>query len=320
VTRLPPNGASLGRTWVEVSVVTSAPAAEAVGAILMNLRTGGLVEERLSPRRVCFRCYLPPSRLLPVTLRTLRARLRELARYGRAPGPARVTRRAVAARKWATAWRAYVSPVRVGRLHIRPSWLPRPQQPGLTVIDIDPGMAFGTGGHPSTRLCLRALLDHLPASAPTVFDIGTGSGILAIAAARLGAARVWAVDSDPVAVAVARANARLNGVASRVRVVQGTGLDRASGRADLILANLIAEAIIPLLADLRRRLAPGGVFVGSGIIDGRLHAVLRAARAAELRCLRVLLEETWCAVVLAPAAARRGVATSASTLRRRRSR
>lgn len=316
--------------------MTSPQAAEAAGAIMTNLRTGGLVEERLSARLVRLRCYLPPSRLLSVTLRALRLEIRALARFGLDPGPARVTRRLVPARRWATAWRQYVRPVRVGRLYVKPSWIPAPRSAprpsGLTVIAIDPGMAFGTGSHPTTRLCLGVLQDYVARRAlgacpplwgttrrrtqgegPVVFDVGTGSGILAIAAARLGAARVWAVDEDPAAVAVARENARQNGVASRVRVVRGTGLDRAPGRADLVLANLIAEAIIPMLGHVSRHLVPRGIFVGSGITAGHLHAVERAAWTAGLRRLRVLAQGEWRAVVLAA----RGAATSASKPRRR---
>ncbi len=320
-----------GQTWIEVSVLTSTEAAEAVGAILQDLRTGGLIEERPARPRsrtplVRLRCYLPPSRVLPVTLRALRRRIRDLTRYGLRPGPARVSRRSVAARRWATAWRAHVHPVQVGRLIVRPSWIRVPERPGVTVITIDPGMAFGTGLHPTTRLCLHALLSYLPPRPPrpsdrprpdaavTIFDIGTGSGILAIAAARLGAARVWAVDNDPVAVAVARENTRLNGVTRLVRVVRGTGVGRAPGRASLILANLITETIVPMLPAVGRLLAPRGVFVGSGIIADRLPAVMRAGKAAGLRSIRTLSEGEWRAVVLsapdAPWRSRRPLQTS----------
>jgi ribosomal protein L11 methyltransferase len=320
-----------GRAWIEVSVVTSPGAAEAVGAILADLRSGGLVEDRLSPSRVRLRCYLPPSRSLSVTLAALRARVRSLARFGVDPRPGRVTHRRLAARRWATAWRTWAHPVRVGRLLVTPSWIRRPAEAGRTVITVDPGMAFGTGLHASTRLCLRALLRRLrprQGRAPSrVIDVGTGSGILAIAACRLGAARVWAVDNDPVAVAVARANVRQNGVAGRVRVRQGTGLTRVPGRADLIVANLIAEAVIGLLPRVRRHLTPGGVFIGSGIVAPRLPGVLRAARAAGLTRIAVLTEGEWRAVVLTPAApasrdagARGGPVISARRLRRWRSR
>lgn len=311
-----------GDRWIEVRVVTSCPAAEAVGAALHGLRIGGLIEERLSRGRVRFRCYLPFSRRVPVLLRALRVRIRALRGFGIDARPARITRRTVAARRWADAWRAHMGPVRVGRIFVRPSRVGVPRPPGCVVVEIDPGMAFGTGHHASTRLCLRALQAHLSADRgrppgarpprgrerPAVFDVGTGSGILAIAAAHLGAGRVWAVDSDPLAVAVARANVRENGAGAGVRVVRGSGLARAPGRADVILANLIAETIVPLLGRVRRHLRPGGIFVGSGITAGRLAAVERAARAAGLRTVRVLAEGEWRAVICA---------TSASTPRRR---
>ncbi len=308
-----------GRTWVEIRVAVSSAAAEAVAAILHDLGTGGLVEERPAGALARFRCYLPPSPLVGATLRSVRARIRGLRRYGIDPGLVRVSRRAVPSRRWTTAWRAHVRPVRVGRILIRPSWATSPRGGRAVVVRIDPGMAFGTGMHPSTRLCLRALQRFLPlprrswgsrGAGPVVLDVGTGSGILAIAAAKLGAGRVWAVDHDAVAVAVARGNVRVNGVVPRVRVVRGSGLAGGPAPADLILANLIAEEIVPLLPRARERLAPGGVFVGSGIVADRVPEVLRAARAAGFGPARLLVEGEWRAVVLrAP--------ISASTRRRR---
>jgi len=291
-----------GRTWVEITVDASAGVAEAVSAILQELRSGGFVEERPTQDRCRFRCYLPPSRLLRATLRGIRARVRGLRAFGLEPGPVRVSYRAMAARRWATAWRRHVRPVRVGRLFVRPSWVRTPAPARSLVIEIDPGMAFGTGLHPSTRLCLRALLRAVPVArgrpARVVFDVGTGSGILAIAAARLGAGRVLAVDDDPIAVAVARENVRRNGVASRVRIARGDGLDRAAGRAHVIVANIVADVIIPLLPEVRAHLEPGGVAIGSGLVVDRVADVLRAAGAAGLHHRRTLAEGEWRAVVL----------------------
>ncbi|HYM71291.1 MAG TPA: 50S ribosomal protein L11 methyltransferase [bacterium] len=309
--RAPP---ATGRTWVEITVDASVEASEAAIAILEELRAGGLVEESRPRARRRFRCYLPLSRLLPVTLRGLGARLRGLRAFGLDPGPVRVTHRPVSARRWATAWRRHVQPVRVGRVFVRPSWVRTPAPAGCVAIEIDPGMAFGTGLHPSTRLCLRALLTAVTSPrgdpARTVFDVGTGSGILAIAAARLGARRVWAVDSDPVAVAVARDNVRRNHVDRRVRVTRGDGLDGAPGVADVIAANIVADVIIPMLPAARRRLGPGGVCIGSGIVADRVRGVLRAARAAGFLHRRTLAEGEWRALVLevAPARARRATA------------
>ena len=289
------------RAWIEVRVVVSAEAAEAAAEILRTLRAGGLVEEPLhtSPPRVRFRSYMPASRLLRENLAALRARIRGLASYGLHPGPVRVTSRRITGRRWATAWRAYAKPVRIGRLLIRPTWVRTASRPDDVVVAIDPGMAFGTGTHASTRLALRALVSALRTRPKaTVIDVGTGSGILAIAAARSGAETVQAVDCDPIAVAAARANVRLNGCARRVRVVEGVGVGMLRGRARVIVANIVADTIAALLPDVEARLEPDGVFIGSGIVAGRVGAVLRAARAAGLHPHAVLRDREWRAVVL----------------------
>jgi ribosomal protein L11 methyltransferase len=317
---------SLPTTWTELRVSVSAEAAEAVAEILRELRGGGLVEEHptagrraagnhdIAAARVRFRCYLPPSRLLSATLRAVRTRIRALRRYGLDPGRVTVAHRRVRGRRWATAWRAHAKAVRIGRLVIRPSWVRAAPRPGDVVVAIDPGMAFGTGMHASTRLALRGLATALGRRrGAAVIDVGTGSGILAIAAAALGARSVWAADSDPIATAAARANARLNGYARRVRVLDASGLGSAPGGADVIVANIVADTIVDLLPDAGARLGAGGVFIGSGIVTGRVGAVLRAARAAGLQKNAVLREGDWRAVVLSarprsgspPSAARR---------------
>ncbi len=304
-------------SWVEVTVEASAEVSEAASAILHELRSGGIVEERRPRGRCRFRCYLPPSRLLSTTLRAIRARVHGLRAFGLDPGSVRVAHRRVRGRRWATAWRRQVPPVRVGSVFVRPSWVRVRPPAGSVVVDIDPGMAFGTGLHPSTQLCLRALPEALsPRANPSrsgralppsrrsrtvVYDVGTGSGILAIAAARLGAGRVWAVDNDPVAVAVARGNVRRNRVAEAVRVARGDGLDPARGQADVILMNIVADTVIGLLPAARRRLRPGGACIASGIVAGRVRDVLRAARAGGFRRRRTLRSGEWRAVVLEPA-------------------
>jgi ribosomal protein L11 methyltransferase len=291
-----------GRTWIEIRVTVSAEAAEAAAEILRELRGGGLIEEPRPRRRVRFRLYVPPAPLLARTLRAVRDRIAGLRRYGLAPGRVRIARRPVRDRRWATAWRAHAKAVRVGRVVVRPPWVPAAgaARPGDLRVTIDPGMAFGTGMHASTRLALRGLARALARRpAASVFDIGTGSGVLAIAAAVLGAARVWAVDNDPVAVAAARANVRANGYGGRIRVAQGTGLGAAPrGGADVAVANIVADTIVELLPELRRHLRPGGAFIGSGIVAGRVRDVVRAARTAGFRRRAVLREGDWRAVIL----------------------
>ncbi len=269
--------------------------------MLWGLAIAGVAEDQPAPGQVRLRCYALRSRVRAETLRSLRDRVRGLSRWGLDPGPASVTSRTVTLRPWARAWRIAAHPIRIGRLIVAPTRFRVPLRPGDQVIRIDPGMAFGSGVHPSTRLCLRALVRLLRAAnpMPTVLDIGTGSGILAIAAARLGAGRVWARDVDPVAVAVARRNVRRNGLARIVRIGRGAGVGSQRLRYHVIVANIVAETILALLPDVGASLAPGGVFVGSGIVDDRLEEVLHAAASAGLAPAEVLGSGEWRAVVLA---------------------
>jgi ribosomal protein L11 methyltransferase len=234
-------------------------------------------------------------------LRSLRARVGGLTECGLDPGRASVSSRVIEAQRWARAWRSAARPVRIGRLVVAPTRFRVPPRRGQIVIRIDPGMAFGSGAHPSTRLALRALLRSLrtPRGRLLVVDVGTGSGILAIAAARLGAGRVWARDIDPIAVAVARENLLANRVADRVRVSRGAGVGSVPARCDVIVANIIAETIADLLPEVRTRIASGGAFIGSGIVEDRLPAVLEAAAAAGFGQADVLASGEWRAVVLA---------------------
>ena len=268
--------------------------------MLWGLAVAGVAEDRPAPGQVRLRCYALPSQVRADTLRSLRNRVRGLSRWGLDPDPASVTSRVVSSRPWARAWRIAARPIRVGRLVVVPTRCRVPQRPHDQVIRIDPGMAFGSGVHPSTRLCLRALVRHVRAArGAAVLDIGTGSGILAIAAARLGAKRVRARDIDPVAASVARRNVRVNGVARVVQVVRGAGVGPRRLRYDVIVANIVAETIIALLPHVRASLAPGGVFIGSGIVDDRLDEVVRAGWAVGLSRAGVLASGEWRAVVLA---------------------
>jgi ribosomal protein L11 methyltransferase len=165
---------------------------------------------------------------------------------------------------WQFRWKEYftVSPV-TDRITIRPTWLPHVPRPGEVVIDLDPGAAFGTGTHATTRLCL-VLLDQL-APFERVFDVGTGSGVLAVAAARLGAREVLAVDTDPLAVEVATENVAANSVTDLVRVAEGS-VERGVGAYDVLVANILAPTLIGLREALVAQVRPGGHLVLSGVL------------------------------------------------------
>lgn len=189
---------------------------------------------------------------------------------------------------WAAAWKDGLQPVAVGRVVITPPWLQVPQPSDAVVLVIEPGMAFGTGHHETTTGCLAALQEQ-PLDGRSVCDVGTGTGILAIAAARLGAAHVVAVDLDPQAVACARANVARHDVPVEVRL---GSVDAAGGPFDLVLANLTTADLVLLAAPLAGLLAAGGVLVASGTSVERAREVV-AALAAEGLSVQVRPGREW---------------------------
>ncbi|MDF2626606.1 MAG: ribosomal protein methyltransferase [Symbiobacteriaceae bacterium] len=196
---------------------------------------------------------------------------------------------------WANAWKAYFKPTRVGeRLVIIPSWETFELQEGDLPLHLDPGMAFGTGTHPTTSLCLRRL-ESVVTPGMRVLDVGTGSGILAIASARLGAAPVVGIDIDPVAVRVAKENAERNGVEIDVRA--GTLDQVETDECDLIIANIIASIIIEILPDVASRMKKGGKFLASGIIAEKKQAVADAMTATWLLPVEIREEGGWVAIL-----------------------
>ncbi len=210
--------------------------------------------------------------------------------------------RTVQAEDWAEAWKPNFPVQRIGRsIVIRPSWRRHRAAPGDIVLALDPGTAFGTGLHPSTRLCLRRLeqwADEGRVQGARVLDVGSGSGILAIAAARFGAARVIAVDTDPLAAETTQANARRNRVARIVRARHGsipTGAGE-TGTFDLVLANLVASMIVELALELTAELRPGGRMVSGGIFADREAEVRRALNAAGLHVTAREEEDEWVAI------------------------
>jgi ribosomal protein L11 methyltransferase len=216
---------------------------------------------------------------------------------------------------WAEAWKKHIGVMRIGRgIVIRPSWRRHRAAPGETVIALDPGMAFGTGLHPTTRLCLAGLEAWADAGLVTgggaaggaarVVDVGCGSGILAIAAARFGAADVVGVDTDPIAVEATTANARRNHVARRIHAREGS-LPTPGGPFDVVLANLIAGVLVAIAGELAAAMRPGGRLLASGIFVDRETEVRDAFAAVGLAVVGRTAEGDWVALdVSRPDAAR----------------
>ncbi len=184
---------------------------------------------------------------------------------------------------WGERWKEGLTPLRIGRVFVRPSWIAAETPPGMVEVTLDPGMAFGTGTHPTTSLCLAAMSDQL-AGRPgaRVLDVGTGSGLLAIAARKLGAPVVVGNDNDPIAVRVAKENAALNRVAVDFDL---RDVGEQPGPFDLILANILANTLCELAPAIAAQLAPGGVVLLSGILGPQEEEVRAAYAAASLRPL-----------------------------------
>ena len=252
-----------------------------------------LIEQELldKPRdRVIIHMYLEPGASPVETLALISARME-------AAGIAyTVETEGVEQEDWQNGWRKYYHPLEIGkRLAVVPSW--QEYDTDRVKLVLDPGLAFGTGGHETTSLCMEAL-DERVQGGERVLDIGTGSGILAIAAARLGAREVLAIDIDPAAVKVARENIVLNHVEDRVRAVEGDLCKSEAMPCDLAVANIVADAIRMLAAPLTRHLAKGGLLICSGIIREREQDVLDAALAAGYVVADRLEKGEWVALAL----------------------
>jgi len=280
--------------WLEVSVAVENETAEAVAEVLSRYAYRGVVVEAgpegWDAGPVVVRAYLPADEQLQAKKRRVEEALWHLSQIAPIPAP---TFCPVAEADWAEAWKARLEVLRIGqRIIVRPSWLEYTPAPGDVIVQLDPGMAFGTGLHPTTQMCL-AELERLLQPGAKVLDMGTGSGILAIAAAKLGAGRVLAVDNDPVAVRTARANVAANGVQDTVDVMCGS-LKTVSQDFDLVLVNILARVIVEMLqGELVARVRDEGVLVTAGIIADQEPQVIAAMEQEGLSLTQRRQEEDW---------------------------
>jgi len=307
-------------TWLELAVTCDPEAVEAVSEILSRVAPGGvsvepgfrLTDEGLGAvadpsQPATIRAYLPARdpRAVREAVTTADRALGHLGAFGlREIGELATT--VVHESDWATAWKRHVRVMRIGRrIVIRPTWRRHRRAPDDVVIAMDPGMAFGTGLHPTTRLCLAGierwaddgLLAHGAArdGRARLLDVGCGSGVLAVAAGLLGAGELIGVDTDPLAIEATLANARRNRLARRVRAWQGS-VPSGAGPFDLVAANLIASVLISLASGLRDELRPGGRLLASGIFVDREGDVRSAFVAAGLVIVHREAEGDWVAL------------------------
>ena len=299
--------------WLEISVEADLEAVEAVSEILGRVAPTGtsvepgfeLVDEGLSARvdaarPAIVRAYVEATdpEAVEQTVEKVTQALGHLQVFDLRP-IGDVTTRLVDEADWAEEWKRHFPVLRVGRrLVIRPTWRRHPAAPGEVVLALDPGMAFGTGLHPTTRLCLAALerlADRGAIEGRRILDVGCGSGILAIAGVRLGAASALGVDTDPIAIEATTANARRNRIGKRIHAREGS-LPSGEGPFEIVLANLIASVLVRLAPDLPAELVPGGTLLASGIFADRELEVRDAFAAAGLRVTDRLAEGDWVAL------------------------
>lgn len=290
-------------SWIIIAVRVSPAALEAVSAFLLEVSPAGIeTVDRSHPApppdllddQAEIRAYFPPGTRTAALMEALIGfcRRAESCVPGFAFEPPRTI--PLSPEDWADGWKKHFKPVRVGRFFIHPGWV----QPGRTEthpVRIDPSQAFGTGLHPTTQLCLKEMDRLLPKE--SFLDVGTGSGILALAAARCGVPRVVALDNDPEACRVARENIDRNDLRGKVQVMEGE-IAGVPGSFDLVAANILSGTLIPMAAALAERLATEGVLLLSGLLIDEVDEVVAAYQAAGCRCTATLEDGEWSLVRL----------------------
>ncbi|GLC88557.1 50S ribosomal protein L11 methyltransferase [Lysinibacillus piscis] len=306
--------------WSELSIHTKNEAVEAISNILHEAGASGVVIEDSAefgkPREdqygeiyalneddfpkdgVIVKAYLSESSFLNETVEEIKVAITNLTNFNIDIGENSVTVVEVNEEDWATAWKQYYHPVKISeRFTIVPTWEDyTPVSTDELIIELDPGMAFGTGTHPTTVMCLQGL-EKIVKADNTVVDVGTGSGVLSVGAALLGAKSVHALDLDEVAVRSAKENVTLNKVDDQVTVYHGNLLDTVKEPADVVVANILADIIISFTDDAFSIVKPGGYYITSGIIGAKRDEVKAALQASGFVIEEVLLMEDWVAII-----------------------
>lgn len=306
--------------FIEVSVTTTHAAMDAVSNVFMeNGANGVAIEDSADLTRehpdqfgemyaldsadyptegVIFKAYYEDNEDVTIDFEAVHDLIKGLVQYDIELGPIDWTLTEVKEEKWATAWKEFYHPVQItDKLTIVPTWEEyTPHSPEEHIIELDPGMAFGTGTHQTTRLCLEAVEKYVKAG-DDVIDVGTGSGVLSIFAAKLGAQAVLALDLDEVAVRAAQENIDVNKVGDVVEVTTGNLLEGVERNVDVVVANILADIILMFPDDVYRVLKPGGLFIASGIIETKVEEVAAAIEKAGLTMIERDNKDDWFALI-----------------------
>ena len=306
-------------TWIEVRVITKSEALEPVSGIFYSLDCKGVAIE--DPEDILGReqgpltwdfadinvlehkgkfavvkAYFAEEDNIEEILGYVNEKLVELKEMGIDLGEAKVEHEKMYEEDWANTWKQYYKPSKVGeKIVVKPIWEEYEQKEGELVVNLDPGMAFGTGTHETTRMCIQALEKYVKEES-TVFDVGCGSGILAIAAAKLGAKLAVGVDLDPVAVESSIENVGYNNL-NNIEILHGNLVEVIDGKSDIVVANILAEIICILTDDVKRVIKDGGVFITSGIIHDRVDMVCEKLEATGFEVIEKNRDGEWNCIV-----------------------
>jgi ribosomal protein L11 methyltransferase len=282
-------------SWLQLSVRTGAADVDALSNFLIERGSPGVVLKKTGVD--AFFAHSNDDATLRKDIGRFLEGIGQISSFG---GKPRVQWKFIKEQDWQNSWKRFIKPRRVGRsFWVTPPWLEPPKFRRRQVITIEPGLAFGTGTHGTTRGCMECLelvADRLQGREFTGLDVGTGSGILAIALAKLGARKIWAIDSDPVALTVARENLRANGVATGFHL-SGTKLTRIKKTFSVTVANLTAETIIEFAGALEKRVAQNGYLILSGILHQKSNAITRCF-AAKFRTVKRKRTREWMTLLL----------------------
>ncbi len=306
--------------WIEVQIKTTTEAEEAVANILYELGVGGLAIEDpndilafakneddwdyIDPsllkqdfEGVIIKGYFPESEDLIDKIELIKQNVEKIPQYNLDKGLGEVTTTEVYEKDWAESWKKYYKPKKIGeKIVVKPTWEEYEEKSGEIIVELDPGMAFGTGTHETTTMCIRALEKYTKPNS-TIFDIGCGSGILSIAAAKLGGKRVVGVDLDELPVKVSKENVKLNKVSDVVEIRRGNLLDVVDEKADIIVSNIIAEVIVTLSSDIVPYLKGDSIFISSGIIIEKVDMVVNALLKEGFKVLEISKMNGWACIV-----------------------
>lgn len=309
--------------WTELSIITTSEAVEAVSNILMEHGASGVsIEdakdfEKLKPGRygdhgeivdpadlthitqgAVVSAYYPNNQHIDQQAAEIAQKVRNLSKFNLNPGPAEVNITPVVNQDWQTAWEKYYHPVSISRfITIVPSWEDyQPKSDQEKILRLDPGMAFGTGTHPTTRLSLQAL-EIVMQGGESILDVGTGSGVLSIAAKLMGAGKIRAFDVDDIAVRSAEKNIELNPEARDIQVSANDLLKGIHEQVDIVVANILAEIIVPLVPQAWQNLKPQGYFLTSGIIKDKFETVRDSMTQQGFQIIETLRMKDWYGII-----------------------